>query len=154
MIEPWVESVIEPLIVVVIGPDVWVVEGIHLLVELVIESSVVVGAGPDVWVVEAAAGTEDWAEAAESGPGVLLVPVAASGCVFGTGPAAGVGSEAEKEAEDGLGVVVAIGEVFELASEAEGDAEVDAEPVNIAEIEAGNKAGDTAVADVGAVPET
>lgn len=50
---------IEPLVVVLIGPEVWVVEVIHLLVELVTESSVVVGAGTDVWVVEVAAGTED-----------------------------------------------------------------------------------------------
>lgn len=61
-----------------------------------------------------------------------------SGCVFGTGPAAGSGVEAVK---DGHGVVVAIGEVFELASEAVGDAEFDAEPVNIADTEAVHKAG-------------
>lgn len=75
--------------------------------------------------------------------------------MFGTGPAAEVGSEAEKETEDGLGVVVAIGEVFDLASEAEGDAEfdVETEPVNIAEIEAADEAGDKAGAEVEAVPE-
>lgn len=64
-----------------------------------------------------------------------------SGCVFGTGPAAGGGVEAVKEAEDGLGVVVVIGEIFELASEAVGDAEFDAEPVNIAATEVVHKAG-------------
>lgn len=70
-------------------------------------------------------------------------------------PAAEVGAGAVKEAEDGLGVVVAIGEVFELASE--GETEFDAEPVNTAEIEAGNEAedkiGDKAGAEVEVVPE-
>lgn len=48
---------IEPLVVVLIGPEFWVPEVIHLLVELVTESSAVVG--PDVWIAEVAAGTED-----------------------------------------------------------------------------------------------
>lgn len=78
-----------------------------------------------------------------------------SGCVFGTGPAAEVGAGAVKEAEDGVGVVIAIGEVFEFASEDERDAEFDAEaePVNIAEIEAGVEDGDKAGAEVEVVPE-
>lgn len=59
MIRLLVELVVEPLVVVLIGPEVWVVEVIHLLVELVTESLVVVGAGPEVWIVEVAAGTED-----------------------------------------------------------------------------------------------
>lgn len=73
-----------------------------------------------------------------------------SGCVSGTVSEAGVGAEAVKEAVDELGVVVLIGEVFELASEAEVDADsaADAEPVNNAEIEAGDKAG----AEAEAVP--
>ncbi len=50
---------IEPLAGVLIGPEVWVVEVIHLLVELVTESSVGVGVGPDAWVVELVAETED-----------------------------------------------------------------------------------------------
>ncbi len=81
-----------------------------------------------------------------------------SGCVFGTGPAAEDGAEAVKEAEDRFGVVVVIGEVFELAFESE--AEFDAEPVNTAEIEVGDeaedkvgdKAGNKAGAEVEAVP--
>lgn len=62
----------------------------------------------------------------------LLAPMIVSGCVFGTGSAAEVEAGALKETEDGLGVVVLIGD-------AEFDA--DAEPVNIAELEAGDKAG-------------
>lgn len=42
-----------------IGPEVWVVRMIHLLVELVTEFPAVVEAGPDVWVVVGAPGTED-----------------------------------------------------------------------------------------------
>lgn len=63
--------------------------------------------------------------------------------MFGTGPAAEVGAGAVQKAEEGLGVVVAIGEVFELGYAAEGDAEfgTDAQPVNIAGVEAGDKAG-------------
>lgn len=81
--------------------------------------------------------------------------MAVAGCVFGTGPAAEVGAEAVKEAEDGVGVVVAIGEVFEFASEDERSAEFDteAEPVNIAEIEAEVEDGDKAGAEVEVVLE-
>lgn len=59
---------------------------------------------------------------------------AVSGCLFGTGPAAEVEYGPVQEAEDGHGVVVAFGEVFELAFEAEADAEfgTEAQPVNIA----------------------
>lgn len=69
--------------------------------------------------------------------------MAASGCVFGTGSASEVGSGPVKEAEDGLGVVVLTGGVFELESAGEGDAEfdADAELVDTAEIEAAHKAG-------------
>lgn len=70
---------IEHLDMVLMGPKVWTVEMIHPLVEL--ESSSVIGAGPDVWAVEVAA---------ESGPGALRVIMAVAGCLFGTGPAAGV----------------------------------------------------------------
>lgn len=42
---------IESLVVVPIGQQVWIVDVIHLLVELVTEYLVVAGAGLDVWVV-------------------------------------------------------------------------------------------------------
>ncbi len=61
--------------------------------------------------------------------------MAVSECAFGTGPAAEVGAGDVREAEAGLGVVVAIEEILELASE--GDAEFDADSVNIAEKEVG-----------------
>lgn len=78
-----------------------------------------------------------------------------AGFVFG--PAVEVG--AVKEAEDGRDVVVAIVEVFGLASESECDAEIDADaaPVNTAEIgaavETGDKSGDTAGAEFEVLPE-
>lgn len=75
--------------------------------------------------------------------------MAVSGFVFGTGPAAEVGAEAVKEAEDGLGVVVASREVFELEAEGEAEFDADVEPVSIAGIEAGDKAG----AEIEVVPE-
>lgn len=62
----------------------------------------------------------------------LLVSMAVSVCVFGTGPAAEVGVGAVKEVEHWIGVVVAFEEVSEFASEAEVGAAFDAEPVNIA----------------------
>ena len=47
-----------------------------------------------------AAATEDWSEAAEFGPGALLVLIAASGYVFGTESAEEVEVGAVREAED------------------------------------------------------
>lgn len=72
-----------------------------------------------------------------------------SGCVFGDGPAAEFGAGAVKEAEDGVVVTVVIGEVFEFASVAEDGVGFDTEPVNIAEIEDGDKTG----TDVEVAPE-
>lgn len=62
----------------------------------------------------------------------LLVRVAVSVCIFGTGPAAEVGAGAVKEVEHWIAVVVAFEEVSEFASEAGVGAAFDAEPVNIA----------------------
>lgn len=75
--------------------------------------------------------------------------MALSGYEFGTGLASAVGAEAVEEGEDGLGVVIAIEEVFEPAYEGDAEFDTDAEPVNIAEIEAGDKAED----EVEVVPE-
>lgn len=80
--------------------------------------------------------------------------MALSVCVFGTGPAAEVGAGAVKEAEHWVGVLVAFEEIFEFASEAEGGAEFDAEPANIAEMEPGLEDGDEAGAEVEMVPES
>lgn len=80
-----------------------------------------------------------------------------SGCLLGTGPASEVGYEPVQEAEDGLGVVVAFGEVRELAFEAEGDAEfgTDVQPVDIAGVVdmAGAAAGDVALSASRSVAE-
>lgn len=134
----------EPLVVVQSRPEVWVLELIHLLAEPL----VVVGTESDVWVVDVAAEFE---------PGALLVLMTVPGCVFQSGHAVEVGAGVVKEAEDRLGVVVAIGEVFEFSSEAEGAAEFDAGPGKIAEIETGgeaeDKAGDKAGAEAEVVPE-
>lgn len=73
--------------------------------------------------------------------------------MFGTGPAAEVGTGDVREAEVGLGVVVVTVEIFELAFEAEGGAEfdADAESGNIAENEAGAESGAESGDKTGAV---
>lgn len=137
----------EPLVVLQCGPEVWVLELIHLLVELLAELLVVVGTESDVWVVDVAA------VAAEFEPGALLVLMTVPGCVFQSGHAVEVGAGVVKEVEDRLGVVVAIGEVFEFSSKAEGAAEIDAGPGKIAEIETGDEAEDKAGDKAGAEAE-
>ena len=130
----------EPLLVALTGPDVWGDLEIHLLVELATGSLDVPGT---VLVQEEVGGAEDWAEAADSWHWVV------SGRVSGAGPAEDLGDGAVKEAEDGVVVTVVIGEVFEMATVAEDGVGLDAEPVNIAEIEEGGKTG----ADVEVAPE-